>query len=175
MEFEVLESVSEDVKIENEVIENNNVANGEELPELSTLDMLLNADLSKFKVPSKKIEISRLSEVLGRPFIIELRMLNATMTEKIEKKYFSLSFDEDGNPDIDADSENQIVETLVEACYTEDGKQLFKNANLRRKFNCQSNNDLCKKILLQGERKKLYDRYKNMCGFIKTSINDIKN
>lgn len=139
------------------------------------IDLLLSTDYSKFKLPRIKVKIPRLSELTGSDFIIELRMLNNTITKNIEKLANSLEMDEDGNPDINIDTDIEIVKTLIEATYTLDGQQLFKNGALRKHFNVKSNDDLVRKMLLPGERKKIYDRYKKMAGYIKTSVEDIKN
>ena len=41
----------------------------------NVLDLLLSADLKKFKVKSQKVEIPRLTEATGAPFIVEVRQI----------------------------------------------------------------------------------------------------
>ncbi|WAW15755.1 phage tail assembly chaperone [Peptostreptococcus equinus] len=163
-----------DKNIDEEVIEEE-IVKEDDKPVANAIDALLAVDLSEFKTPSKKAEIPRISKALGGPFVVEIRLLNNTTEENIDKKSNILDLDEDGNPKIDINSEKQIALTLVEAVYTLEGEQLFKKQSLRKKFNVQSNEDLVKKMLLPGERKKLYARYKELSGHISTSVKDIKN
>lgn len=144
-------------------------------PKADVLDLLLAKDLSEFKTESAQVEIARLSEILGEKFIIELRVLPPSVSEAIDESSFSFGYDEDGGLDLDIRHEEQKVKTLIEATYTLDGKQLFKQHDLRRKFGVRTNEDLVKKLLLSGEVDKLYKRYQKLAGYVKTSVVDIKN
>lgn len=146
-----------------------------EKPKADVLDLLLAKDLGEFKVESTQVEISRLSELLGEKFIIELRVLPPAVSESIEESTFSYGYDEDGKLDLDIRTDEQRVKTLIEATYTLDGKQLFKQQSLRRKFGVRTNEDLVKKLLLSGEVDKLYKRYQTLAGYVKTSVVDVKN
>lgn len=147
----------------------------EKKPKADVLDLLLAKDLSEFKTESTRVEISRLSDILGEKFIVELRVLPPAVGEAIDKDSFKFDYDEDGGLDLDIRYEEQKVKTLIEATYTLDGKQLFKQQSLRRKFGVRTNDDLVKKLLLSGEVDKLYKKYQKLAGYVKTSVVDIKN
>lgn len=160
--------------IEEESIAENTEAK-EEKPEMDLLDLLLNSDTSKFKVKERKVEIPRLSEALGTKFVITLKMLPVATHERIMEKMNSVKFDEDGIPSLEDNTEEGKISILVEACHASDGRQIFKNTSLMRKFNVRSNKALIRAMLTPGEISKLYQRYRELTGYVKTSVEDIKN
>lgn len=143
--------------------------------EMDLLDLLLNADTSKFKVKEKQVEIPRLSEALGSKFVITLSMLPVAVHERIMESMNDVKLDEDGNVLYENNTEEGKITILVEACHTSDGRQLFKNTSLMKKFNVRSNKALIRAMLTPGEIQKLYQRYRELSGYIKTSVEDIKN
>ena len=82
----------EELKVVDDVKEIENVEEVDTLEEerktdASVLDLLLAADISKFKVKSQKVEIPRLSNATGQPFILELRQVPINLEQDIEDRY----------------------------------------------------------------------------------------
>lgn len=140
----------------------------------NVLDLLLSTDLGKFKVKTQKVEIPRLSEATGNPFIVELRQVPINLEQDIEDRYNKVSYTDDGDVELDSQPLEVKKMLLVECVYVED-KQLFKQSSIMKKFNAKTPSHLVEKLLTKGEITKLYNTYREVVGFNKNSIKEIKN
>ena len=57
---------------------------------VNVLDLLLGSDIGEIKLPSKKVEISRLSKVLGAPFVITVSALSPDRYEEVQDMAVSI-------------------------------------------------------------------------------------
>lgn len=140
----------------------------------NVLDLLLSADLKKFKVKSQKVEIPRLTEATGVPFIVEVRQIPINLEEDIEERYNKVSYTDDGDVEVDSKPMESKKMILIECVYVCD-KQLFKQSDLMRKFNAKTPKHLVEKLFTKGEITKIYNAYKEVIGFKKESVKEIKN
>lgn len=169
----ILSRADEEMNINNVIEEETSDIEVKKNPDI--LDMLLNSDPKKLNLKTKKVEIPRLSEALGTPFIITLKMLPVSLYEKITDGMGNIVFDEDGNPIFEDNSEEVKLKILIESCYVDGDKQLFKQSSLMRQFNVRSDKALVRVLLNPGEINKLYLRYRELAGFSKSSVEEVKN
>ena len=120
------------------------------------------------------MEIPRLSEATGNPFIVELRQVPINLEQDIEDRYNKVSYTDDGDVELDSKPLEAKKMLLVECVYVED-KQLFKQSSIMKKFNAKTPSHLVEKLLTKGEITKLYNTYREVVGFNKNSIKEIKN
>ena len=128
----------------NETAEIDNIEETKGAP--NVLDLLLSADLGKFKVKTQKVEIPRLTEATGNPFIVELRQVSINLEQDIEDRYNKISYTDDGDVELDSNPLEVKKMLLVECVYVED-KQLFKQSNIIKKFNAKTPSHLVEKLL----------------------------
>lgn len=166
--------MSEEIRELNEEIrEIEDYMNGEK-ETANIIDVLLSTDLSNFKVKSKKVEIPRLSEITGKEFVVELRVLPLNLEEDIEARYNKIDFDDEGSPELNIKSMEAKKNILVEAVYIDD-KQIFKQSSLMKHFKAKTPPHLVEKLLTKGEITKLHNAYRELIGFKKDTVKDIKN
>lgn len=137
---------------------------------VNVLDMLLGSDVGEIKLPTKKIEITRLSEAYGVPFILTCRALTPSKFEEVQDMAVSIK----GK---DADIEVALLQVLVvmEGVMDPNGKPMFKNKELMLKFKAPSPKDLVKTILLSGEIAKVYETVSSLSGFGEGAVKEVKN
>lgn len=105
------------------------------------LNLLLSADLTKIKVPEKKVKIERLSEDLGVDVIFTCRAIAPDKMEEIQENAMRVV---NGEPDLDV-TEMQIF-TVIEGVKDPN----LKDKELREKFNALTPKELVNKLLLPG-------------------------
>ena len=76
------------VNTENENVE---VTETVEKEAVNVLDLLLGSDLGTIKQPYKDVEITRLSEALGAPFVVRCEALTPDTYEDVQEKCSLLS------------------------------------------------------------------------------------
>lgn len=116
---------------------------------------LLEADIKKFAKPTRDVEIPRLSELVGEPFVVTLKLLPVSLAEEIESNNTAIKTD----GSIDMKYQRIIDSTLMNAVYDSEGKHLFRNKDLQRKFNAKTPIDLINEMLLPSEKSALYGEY----------------
>jgi hypothetical protein len=137
---------------------------------VNVLDLLLGADIGEIKLPTKQVEITRLTEVYGSPFILNVRAITPARFEEIQ----DMSIDVKGkNADIDI-TLLQIF-SVIEGVVDDSGSPMFKNKDLMSKFKVSNPKDLARKILLSGEIAKLYGEISELSGFGDDAIKEVKN
>lgn len=121
----------------------------------SILDILLETDINKISELSKTtVEINRLSKVLGKKLILDIRALTSQELEIIE-------------------GEN-IYEKYIIKAVTIEGKKLTDQIILN-KFNIKDPLKIVNKLFNAGEIFNLYKKISSLSGFDEESVKEIKN
>lgn len=154
----------------NEVTEMENTEEKVEKQPMNIMDLLLGSDIGEIKLPSKQVEITRLSELYGSPFILTVSAISPDKYEEIQDMAVSIK----GK---DADIEIQLFQILVlmEGVIAPDGKPMFKNKELMLKFGAKTPKELIRKILLSGEIANIYSEISSLSGFGEGSVKEVKN
>ena len=131
------------------------------------IDLLLEMDEAKIERPSKEVEITRLSKLVGEPFKVLCTAISTAKFEDIQTSAFK-------KKEVDVNLMQSLI--IIEGVCDLDGKPLFKNKDLQSKFGVHTPKDLVKKLLLTGEITKLYTFISDLSGFGEDSvIEEIKN
>ena len=77
--------------------------------------------------------------------------------------------------DVDLDVSQLQLFTVMEGVIGEDGKPLFKSAELRSKFKVPTPKDVVRKILLSGEITAVYTEIAKLSGFGDGAVKEVKN
>ena len=137
---------------------------------INVLDLLLGSDIGEIKLPTKEMEIIRLSQVYGKPFVITVSALSPDRYEEVQDMAVSIK----GK---DADIEISMLQILVvlEGVLDPTGKPLFKNKDLMAKFKVKTPKELIRKMLLSGEIANIYQVVSDLSGFGDEAIKEVKN
>ncbi len=137
---------------------------------VNILDLLLGSDIGEIKLPTKQVEIVRLSELYGAPFILTVSAISPDKYEEIQDMAVSIK----GK---DADIELNLLQLLIviEGVVDSNGKPMFKNKELMQKFKAPTAKELAKKILLSGEITKVYSEISDLSGFGDGAVKEVKN
>lgn len=137
---------------------------------VNVLDLLLGSDLGIIKLPTKQIEISRLSEVFGTPFIVTVKALSPEKYEEVQDMAVKVS-----GKDVDLDVNLLQTFVVLEGVVDNDGKPMLKNKELLTKFKAQTPKELVKKLFLSGEIANIYGEISQLSGFGEDAIKEVKN
>lgn len=96
---------------------------------VNILDLLLGSDVGEIKLPTKEVEITRLSQVYGAPFILTIKAITPAKFEEIQ----DMSIDVKGK-DADIDITQLQLFTVIEGVVDATGAPMFKNKELMSKF-----------------------------------------
>lgn len=137
---------------------------------VNVLDLLLGSDIGEIKLPTKEMEITRLSDVFGAPFVVTLSALSPDKYEEVQDMAVSIK----GK---DADIEISLLQVLVvmEGVMDPNGKPMFKNKDLMAKFKASTPKELVRKLLLSGEIASIYGVIADLSGFGEGSVKEVKN
>lgn len=137
---------------------------------VNVLDLLLGSDIGEIKLPTKEMEITRLSGVFGAPFVITVSALSPDRYEEVQDMAISVK----GK---DADIEISLLQVLVvmEGVIDTNGKPMFKNKDLMAKFKASTPKELVRKLLLSGEIANIYGEIASLSGFGEEAIKEVKN
>jgi hypothetical protein len=137
---------------------------------VNVLDLLLGSDIGEIKLPTKEMEITRLSNVFGAPFVITVSALSPDRYEEVQDMAVSVK----GK---DADIEISLLQILVvlEGVVDPNGKPMFKNRDLMSKFKASTPKELVRKIFLSGEIASIYGEIANLSGFGEDAVTEVKN
>lgn len=94
---------------------------------VNILDLLLGSDVGEIKLPTKEVEITRLSQVYGAPFILTIKAITPAKFEEIQ----DMSIDVKGK-DADIDITQLQLFTVIEGVVDATGAPMFKNKELMR-------------------------------------------
>lgn len=137
---------------------------------VNVLDLLLGSDVGDIKLPTKEVEITRLSEIFGKPFILTCQALSPDKYEEVQDMALSVS-----GKDVDLDVSQLQLFTVLEGVMGADGKPLFKSADLRTKYKVPTPKDVVRKILLSGEITAVYTEIAKLSGFGDGAVKEVKN
>lgn len=137
---------------------------------VNILDLLLGADVGEIKLPTKEVEISRLTEVYGSPFILTCKALTPEKFEEIQDMSVNVK-----GKDADIDITLLQLFSVIEGIVDNAGSPMFKNKELMSKFKASTPKELVRKILLSGEIAKLYGEISELSGFGEDAVKEVKN
>ena len=133
------------------------------------IDLLLNTEVDKIERPFKIIEIPRLSQLLGGEFKVMCRALTVSKHEDIQEMCINKKTNE-------IDVNKMQMKTVIEGVLDLEGKWLFKNKDIQKKFKAPTPDELVKKLLLSGEMAKLFEVIADLTGFGEGGIiEEVKN
>ena len=137
---------------------------------VNVLDLLLGSDMGEIKLPTKQVEITRLTEVFGAPFILTCKALSPDKFEEVQDMAVSIKGKE-------ADIEVSLLQLLVvmEGVIEDSGKPMFKNKELMLKFKAPTPKELVRKLLLSGEITSVYGVIAGLSGFGENAVKEVKN
>lgn len=92
---------------------------------VNILDLLLGSDVGEIKLPTKEVEIIRLSQVYGAPFILTIKAITPAKFEEIQ----DMSIDVKGK-DADIDITQLQLFTVIEGVVDATGAPMFKTRSL---------------------------------------------
>ena len=137
---------------------------------VNVLDLLLGADIGKIDLPTKKVEITRLSQVYGEPFVVTCKALTPDKYEEVQDMALDVS-----SKDVDLDVNLLQLFTTIEGVVDETGKPLLKNKDLMKKFKAQTPKELVRILFLSGEIANIYGTIAELSGFGNEAIKEVKN
>lgn len=146
---------------------------------VNVLDLLLGADVGVIKQPFKDMEITRLSEVFGSPFVVRCEALTPGAYEDVQENALKIE-----GKDVDLDMNLLQMLTVIEGVKSvtrdEDGKEistglLLKNKDLMSKFKAPTPKELCRKLFLSGEVANMYNAITKLSGFSDDAVKELKN
>ena len=134
---------------------------------MSIVDKLLKLDAGKLEEkPEKAIEIPRLSELIGEPFMVRCTAITGDRYSELT----SVAVSKSGKFEYEkAYKANVLValESIVEPD--------LKNEELQKHFNCRTPKELLEKLLNGGEISKIADISTELSGFGNDTDEEIKN
>ena len=128
------------------------------------IDELLAIDLGQVEMPkcTKKIYLKKLKQ----EFEFECIALDAEKNSEIQMKAMGIN-----NGSIDEiDMFKLKAYTVIEGC-----KEVFKNKDLMKHFNCPIPLELVRKLLLDGELTELFETINNLSSYQEIEEEEIKN
>ena len=137
---------------------------------VNILDLLLGSDIGEIKLPTKTVEITRLSEVYGSPFILKVKALTPEKFEEIQDMSVKVK-----GKDADIDITLLQLFSVIEGVVDDTGAPMFKNKELMKKFKASTPKELVRKLLLSGEIAKIYGEISDLSGFGDDAIKEVKN
>lgn len=137
---------------------------------VNVLDLLLGSDLGIIKLPTKQVEISRLSEAFGTPFIVTCKALSPEKYEEVQDMAVKVS-----GKDVDLDVNLLQTFVVIEGVVDGDGNPMMKNKELLTKFKAQTPKELVKKLFLSGEIANIYGAISELSGFGEDAVKEVKN
>ena len=137
---------------------------------VNILDLLLGSDIGEINLPTKKIEIVRLTEIYGKPFIITCKALSPEKYEEVQDMAVKVS-----GKDVDLDVNLLQLFVVIEGVVDDAGKPMLKNKELMKKFKAQTPKELARKLFLSGELANIYGEISVLSGFGDDAVKEVKN
>lgn len=136
----------------------------------NVLDLLLGSDINIIEMPKQEVELKRLSEKFGAPFIVVCEALSQDKYEEVQ----DLAIEVNGK---DFDINMNLLQTfiVIEGVRDQSGNLLFKNKDLMSKFKAPTPKELVRKLILSGELTGLYTTISNLSGFGNGAVEEVKN
>lgn len=137
---------------------------------VNVLDLLLGSDIGEIKLPTKQMEITRLSETYGAPFIVTCKALTPDKYEEVQDMAVSVK-----GKDVDLDVSLLQIFVVIEGLVDNDGKLMMKNKDLMSKFKVSTPKELVRKLFLSGEIASIYGEISQLSGFGDEAVKEVKN
>ena len=137
---------------------------------VNILDLLLGSDIGEIKLPTKQMEITRLTEVFGKPFVITCKALSPEKYEEVQDMALNVQ-----NKDVDLDINLLQLFVVIEGVVDEAGKPMLKNKDVMAKFKASTPKELARKIFLSGEIAHIYGTISELSGFGDSAVAEVKN
>lgn len=137
---------------------------------VNILDLLLGSDIGEIKLPTKQVEITRLSNVFGKPFTVTCRALSPEKYEEVQDMAVKVQ-----GKDVDLDVNLLQLFVVIEGVVDEADKLLLKNKELMAKFKASTPKELARKLFLSGEIANLYGEISSLSGFGDDAVTEVKN
>jgi hypothetical protein len=125
------------------------------------------------------MEISRLSEAFGVPFVVRCEALTPDKYEELQEISVTIK-GKDVDMDVNTFQTFSVIEGVKATVTDENGERkaaglLLKNKDLMSKFKAQTPKELCKILFLSGEVSTLYKTISELSGFSETAVKELKN
>ena len=137
---------------------------------VNVLDLLLGSDIGEIKLPTKQVEITRLTELYGKPFVITCKALSPEKFEEVQDMAVNIK-----GKDADLDLNLLQIFVTIEGIVDEAGKPMLKNKDLMAKFNAKTPKELARKLFLSGEIANIYNEISELSGYGDASVTEVKN
>ena len=136
----------------------------------NTLAVLLGADRGKLRLmPTKEVEITRLSEIVGQPVIFSIRAL--TGEEFQEAQQAALSLTKRGEVE---DVDSRMLQVMCVLNGTQDPN--LKDKQLLEMYEAATPDQLLNgSFLLPGEVSQLFNTIQELSGFGEDAVAEVKN
>lgn len=137
---------------------------------VNVLELLLGADTGKIALPTKDVEITRLTEVFEAPFVVTCKALTPEKYEEVQDMALVIK-----GKEVDVDYNLIQILAVIEGVVDPTGKPLLKNKELMAKFKASTPKELCNTLFLSGEIANLYEEISNLTGFGGNAVKEVKN
>lgn len=129
-------------------------------------EALLAADTGKMTAKAtKKVEIPRLTKLLGFPFVLELKQISARRIQEIQMR--GTKINEDKSVEIDNGKLNMGM-----LCDGISNKE-FDQPDILKKFGCATRKDLFMKLFKPGEIQDIAEAISKLCGYSVKNLQDM--
>ena len=137
---------------------------------VNVLDLLLGSDIGEIKLPTKQVEITRLSEIYGKPFVVTCKALTPDKYEEVQDMAVNVQ-----HKDVDLDVNLLQIFVVIEGVVDDAGKPMLKNKDLMAKFKAKTPKELLRTIFLSGEIANMYAEISTLSGFGDDAVKEVKN
>lgn len=132
----------------------------------NVMDLLLQMDESKLTKPTRDVEITRLSDMVGEKVVFTCESVSIDKYAEIRENATHKKGETEEVDFIDLQ-----VFLILEGVRAPN----LKSEELRSKYKAATPKELAKKMLLPGEIKALYETIGDLSGFRETAVQEIKN
>jgi hypothetical protein len=129
---------------------------------MNAIEKLLKLDSNKIQLPTKEVEIPRLSKLLGEQFVFKLQAVSASDTESIREMAIK-------NDNVDI---FEIRKGIILAGVKEPN---LRDESLRTHFGAVTPYDLLDKLFLAGEKEAIYEEINKLSGYDEGSVTEVKS
>lgn len=129
---------------------------------MNAIEKLLKLDASKLQMPSKEVEVKRLSDLLGEQFIVKLRGISSDKLDEIRDMAIK-----DDSIDVNEVRKATVLTGVIEPN--------LRDESLSKHFGATTPYDLVDKLFLPGEKDALYEQINKLSGYNEGAVEDIKN
>jgi hypothetical protein len=129
---------------------------------MNAIEKLLKLDVNKLQLPTKEVEVERLSKLTGEQFILKLQAVSAPETESIRDMATK-------------NDEVNIVEVRKGIILAGVKEPNLRDETLRKHFGSATPYDLIDKLFLPGEIEAIYNQISNLSGYDDGAVAEVKN